>query len=652
MSALFYAGIQRAAVLLHSCTRTLALLTLVVPFIAAAAFPLLALIPKAGRLLAIGASVAAPYISLVLLVLAAQSIAQEPLTFSAGGSTASLGALLEFRLDSLSVLLAILTTFVSALSLTFSTSYLSPRNRAYTIQSYNRSYPPALLMTASLVGLYFSDNLLTLAIFWELAALCTYALVAFRFDAPSSTRAGLKALLMTHVGGVGIFVATLLTYTQTGIMKMPDYAALDERMLYTLAALALFAALPKAEQYPLYTWLLDGTVAPTPSIVIFSVCGFQASIYLLSRLLQLLHSYPLSLEPLRMVATSLGAITILAGGVSGLVERNLKRAIAYAKVAGMGFVLIGLGLVTPAAFSAALVLVVSHALAFTLLFLGAGSVVYATGEEELAKLGGLYQRMRLTAISFLLGCLVLASVPSTPEFVGKYLLFQASLEAGYLHLIPVIVLGSLLNAAVGARLFYSVFLGGERRGPRIGDPPPPMLIPMVIAAAATLLTGAYPRLVLEDWALPVLSQLGFPSNRSIYESLYAFAEAYLSLIIALLILALAVGFATSLLSEEARGGTEGEADESEKPFLCGEDMATAPLPGEQIYSCFLSAVKLSNLSSSVDPDRFHYRVVKAVLGLAERARRFDIHYNYGSSVLAFLLASLILLLVTGVLACW
>ncbi|MEM1715075.1 MAG: proton-conducting transporter membrane subunit [Thermofilaceae archaeon] len=626
---------------------------LLVLFAAAAGFPLLSLIPRVGRALAIGVCVAAPYIALALLLMAAPSILQGPAALSAYSPAAPFWAPLEFRVDSLALLLATLTCFVSALSLTFGTRYLSPHNRAYSVQSHNRSYPLALLMTASLVGLYFSNNALTLVIFWELASLCTYALIAFRLDSPASARAGLKALLMTHVGGVGLITAVLLLYAMTGSLRVADYAApggLDESAFYALAALSLLATLPKAEQYPLHTWFLDGVTAPTTSIVIYSVCGFQASVFLLFRFLQPLYNSPSLYEPVRLAATSLGAFTALAGGIGGLVERNLKRAIAYGKIAGMGFVVIALGLLTPTSAAAALTLIVSHALAFSLLFFAAGSAIYATGEEELGRLGGLYHHMRLTAVGFLVGCLTLASVPSTPEFIGKYLLFQASLEAGYLHLLPVIVLGSLLNAALGARLFYSVFLGGERKFTRIRDPPLQMLAPMLVLSAAILATGSYPKLVLEDWVPPVLAQLGLHGGRDIYEQFYQLAGTLISLIAAIVIVALAAALAVVILPEGTASGGEDEAEEAAKPFLCGVDMAYAPLPGESVYNRFLSAVKLGAFASSVDPDRFYRRLAKAFLGLAGRALALDIHYDYRASVLAFLVSALILLVIGGVLA--
>lgn len=639
---------------IRCCSELFGLLPLVVPLAAAAAFPLLSLIPRVGRGLAIWTCVAASYLTLAILVTAASSIVKEPLTFNVSYSTAPLGAFLELRVDSLALLFAILTCFVSALSLTFSTRYLSPYNRAYSLESYNWWYPLALLMAVSLIGLYFSNNALTLAIFWELVTLCTYALIALRLDSPGSARAGLKALLMTHVGGVSLIAAVLLLYAQTGSLKVTDYASLgglDKSAFYALAVLALVAALPKAEQYPLYTWFLDGVAAPTSSIVVFSVCGFQASIYLLLRLLQPLHYSTPLYEPVRLAATTLGAITALVGGVGGLVERNLKRAIAYGKVAGMGFVTIGLGLLTPTAIAAALILTVSHALAFSLLFFAAGSTIYATGEEELNRLGGLYNQMKLTAVSFLVGCLTLASVPSTPEFIGKYLLFQASLEAGYLHLLPVIILGSLLNAAVGARLFYSVFLGGEKKVVRIGDPPPQMLAPMLVLSTATLLTGSYPELVLKDWVPSVLAHLGVNGGVEVYERFYQFAGTLVSLVVALVILALAAALAVVILSEEAAGGGEGEAEEAVKLFLCGDDAVYAPLPGERVYSRFLSAVKLETFTPSIDPDRFYHRLAKAFLDLAEKALALDIYYDYRVSVLAFLAASLTLLIVAGALTC-
>ncbi len=634
---------------------SLASLATALPILASLLSPALALMPKIGRALAVSVCVASAYSALAALLTLAPIVAEAPVR---GALTAAqqggFGVPLELYVDAVSLIPALLTSLIGALTLTYNTRYLSPSNKAYRAGGFNRSYPVMSLFIGSMLGLFFSGDMLSLLVFWELVSVCSYALITLRLELRKSLAAGLKCLLQTHVGGVGLIAAALLVNTATGgfsFSGMQGIAAPELRWL--ILALVVVSILPKAKQYPLYTWLLDGVVAPTSAVVLFNVCGFQSGVYVLIRFLQLLYASDLHAafepNPLVLVATAIGSTTAIVGGINGLVSRDLKRVITCAAISGLGLTLVGVGLLTPVGLAAGLTLLLSHALCFSLLFFCAGSVIYASGEEDLDRLGGLYRDMKAVAVGCFIACLSLAAMPSTPEFVGKYLLIQAITEAGYAHLLPVAVLGSLLNAAIGVRLFYAVFLGDGGRELQARDPPLPMLAPILATSGAILTFGIYPQLALEGLISPALSQLGYTPEEGLFEFFYGLSGLLLSAVVGLASVFFAALAITKLLSKREVKSGEGEEEEAAKLFLCGEEADYAPPRGGGLYASLLHAAKFPRISWLTDPDRFYARLAEAYSLFAARLLKLDILHDYRATVLSFLISALVLLVGVGVL---
>ncbi|MEM1508246.1 MAG: proton-conducting transporter membrane subunit [Thermofilaceae archaeon] len=635
---------------------SLASLAIILPVLASLFSPALALIPSIGQVLAVSICIASAYFTLAALLMLASVVAAAPIHgVLTGTQQSSFGIPIELYVDSFSLIPALLTSLIGALALTYNTRYLSPSNRAYKVKGFNRSYPVISLFIGSMLGLFFSSNMLSLLVFWELVSICSYALITFRLELQKSLAAGLKCILQTHVGGVGLIAAALLVNSTTGsfsFSSLPSMRASELRWL--LLTLTVVAVLPKAVQYPLHTWLPDGVVAPTSATVLFHVCGFQSGVYVLIRFLQLLYAKDshtvFGFDSLALAVTTIGSLTAIIGGVNGLISRDLKKVIAYGTISGLGLILMSVGLLTPMGLAAGLTLLFSHALCFSLLFFCAGSVIYASGEEDLDRLGGLYQDMKAVAVCCFIACLSLAAMPSTPEFVGKYLLFQAILEAGYAHLLPVVVLGSLLSAAIGARLFYAVFLGDKGYEFQARDPPLSMLAPILAISGAILALGIYPQPALEGLVLPALNQLGYVPEEGLYEPFYKLSGLLLSTVASLASVFFATLVVTKLLSrKEVKTGESEEGEEAVKLFLCGEEVDYVSPKGGGLYASLLHAAKLPRVSQLTDPDRFYAQLAKAYDVFAARVLKLDILYDYRATVLSFLVSALVLLASVGAL---
>ena len=626
-------------------------LAVLAPIIAAVASPLMASVPRIGSTLAKASCLAAAYLTFAALLALTLKVSDGPLRgtlFELSLSSESL--MLELYVDYLALLPALLTSFIGALALTYSLHYLSPANRAYDVRGgFDRSHMFITLFIGSMVGALFSDNILGLLIFWELTTLCSYALITYRLDKPEALRAGLKCLLMTHLGGVCLLGAALVLHSSTGTLRISEYGYSTAPLgPWALAALLLLVigVLPKAVQYPLHTWLPDGVVAPTPATVLFHVCGFQLGVYVLIRFLWRLLSSPGGAWSFAI--TSLGAVTLLVGALAGLVSRNLKRIIAYGTISGLGYMVMGVGLMTPLGLAAALLLMASHALCYSLLFFCAGAVMYATGEDDIERLGGCYHDMRVTATCCFIACLSLAAMPLTLEYVGKYAILQAVVDAGYLHLFPIGVFGCLLNAALGARLFYTVFLGQPRGRPAANDPPLLMIIPMLITSGLIVVLGTFPSVLLNNLVLPSLLQLGAGVKAlellsNISRSLPALATAVAALALALLLILY------RLSEEEVKHEGVEEVDEVVKPFLCGEDLGYVDSKrGRRFYHPLFRGVRLDSLVRVADPDRLYMALARSFSRACKGALKLDIRGGYGPSLLSFA-AGVLILVVAGVL---
>lgn len=392
---------------------------------------------------------------------------------------------LTFVADGLGVFLAVVATFIGSLAVIFSIDYM----RGDT--ELGRYYFMVLLFIGAMAGLVLTGSLLFLFVFWEITALCSYALISFYNDDPKAVAGGIKALIVTQFGGLGLLAGALLAYRYTGSFEierlLSDAGSIPPAALSLLAFGFLAAAAAKSAQVPFQTWLPDAMEAPTPvSALIHAATMVNAGVYLLARF------YPAFAEVpyWRTSVLVVGTITALLAAIMALVADDLKRVLAYSTVSQLGYMVyaIGAGNVFASQFH-----LLNHAVFKALLFLGAGAIIHTVGTRDMRRMGKPVVKMPLVRAVFIIGALALAGLP--PVFNGfwsKELVLEAGIEGGPTWAFALMVLGAGITACYTFRMVWLVFFQDTPRELRpdvhVHDAGPAMRVALVPLAAGVLLT--------------------------------------------------------------------------------------------------------------------------------------------------------------------
>ncbi|MFM9968251.1 MAG: hydrogenase 4 subunit B [Burkholderiales bacterium] len=335
---------------------------------------------------------------------------------------------------------------------------------------------------ASMALVMIANDAYGFLVFWEAMALSSYFLVVSDHDKPEIRRAGFLYLLMAHVGAIAILLC--FGVLQGGVYTFDAMRETNHTPFWATTAflLALIGFGGKAGLVPLHVWLPEAhPAAPSPASALLSAVMLKAAVYGFVRVIFDLLGQPLWWWGVLVLA--LGLFSALYGVLFAAVQSDMKRLLAWSSVENIGFIFAGLGLamtfhaydmraLAALALTAALYHALNHGFFKSLLFLATGSVMHATGERSLGKLGGLMQRMPWVAWLALVGALAIAGVPPLNGFVSEWMLLQAflftpSLPQGYLNmLLPVatalVVLAAALAGYVMVKFYGVVFLGQAR----------------------------------------------------------------------------------------------------------------------------------------------------------------------------------------------
>jgi NADH-quinone oxidoreductase subunit L len=387
---------------------------------------------------------------------------------------------LTFLPDGLAVFLAVVATVIGSLAVIFSVDYMKGEKQL------GRYYAYVLFFIGSMVGLVLSSNLLVVFVFWEITALCSYALISFYNDDPKAVAAGIKALIITQVGGIGLLAGALFLFVYQGTYDVPTFLAgagkIPANVLALMAFGFLVAAAAKSAQFPFQTWLPDAMEAPTPvSALIHAATMVNAGVYLLARFYPAFDAVPYW----KLAVLTVGAVTALMAAVMALVSNDLKRVLAYSTVSQLGYMVyaIGAGGVFASQFH-----LLSHAVFKALLFLSAGAVIHSVHTRDMREMGGLGRQMPIVRAVMVIGGLALAGIPVLNGFWSKELVLEAGHEGGPLWAWLFMLAGAGLTALYTCRFLAMVFFGEPRNGKRAHDAGPAMKIALVPLALGTLAT--------------------------------------------------------------------------------------------------------------------------------------------------------------------
>jgi NADH-quinone oxidoreductase subunit L len=453
---------------------TLILLTIGLPWLGALAVWLVGdKRATAQHALAVSFSVAAGLVALLMLPQTSSAVA---VTIEVGGA---FGAL-TFTPDGLGVFLAVVATVVGSLAVIFSVDYM--RGEA----QLGRYYALILLFIGAMAGLALTGSLLFLFIFWEITALCSYALISFHNDDPKAVAGGIKALLITSLGGVGMLLGALIVYANTGSYQIADFlvqaGALPKDLLALIAFGFLAAAAAKSAQFPFQTWLPDAMEAPTPvSALIHAATMVNAGVYLLARFYPAFEAVPGWTTAVVIV----GLITALMAACMALVSNDLKRVLAYSTVSQLGYMVyaIGVGGVYASQFH-----LLSHAVFKALLFLAAGAVIHAVGTRDMRLMGGLGKKMPFVRTTFVIGALALIGLPFLNGFWSKELILETGLKDGPAWAYVGMLIGAGITALYTFRMVWLVFFVSERSHLHVHDAQTAMKVSLGVLSFGTLTT--------------------------------------------------------------------------------------------------------------------------------------------------------------------
>lgn len=405
----------------------------------------------------------------------------------AGKFAASFG----FVIDHLSIVMVLLVTGVGSLIHLYSTGYMKDDEGYIKYMSYLNLFLFFMLL------LVMGDSLLLLFVGWEGVGLCSYLLIGFWFTDKEKASAGKKAFIVNRVGDfgflIGLFVLVAFFAGQNfdkpmeilSFAFLKNHAELLPLSVVTIATMCLFfGATGKSAQIPLYVWLPDAMAGPTPvSALIHAATMVTAGLYMIARLSFLFVMAPLTMD----VIATIGLLTALLSALIAITQYDIKKVLAYSTVSQLGYMFLALGV---GAFSGSIFHVVTHAFFKACLFLGAGSVIHSLHhEQDIRNMGGLWGRMPITAVTFLISVLAIAGFPFTSGFFSKdeilYMTYANAPHRAY-YWIGLFTAG--LTAFYMMRLFVYTFMGKTRYAhpEKIHESPFVMTFPLIVLAILAL----------------------------------------------------------------------------------------------------------------------------------------------------------------------
>ena len=384
------------------------------------------------------------------------------------------------HLDSLSVVMMMVVTFVGFLI------HLYAAQSMFEEDGYSRFFAAMNLFVGSMLVLALADNLLLLYLGWEGVGLCSYLLIGFWYKDRANVAAAQKAFIVTRVGDAAMAVGLFLLFREFGTLDIrtilaqaPAALAVGGSLVTVITFLLIAGAIGKSAQVPLHTWLPDAMAGPTPvSALIHAATMVTAGVYLIARMNGLFLMAPGALSAVAVI----GTVTLLYAGFSALVQRDIKRVLAYSTISQIGYMFMALGV---GAWSAAMFHLMTHAFFKALLFLSAGVVVDALHHErDLFRMGGLRRRLPAAFWTFAVGAASLSALPLvTAGFYSKEAIVWADYasELGRRPLLVGAMCGSMITAAYTFRALLLVFFG-EQKTP-VGKLPGRLMVFVLIVLA-------------------------------------------------------------------------------------------------------------------------------------------------------------------------
>ena len=424
---------------------------------------------------------------------------QENIIIATWISSGSLEVNWSMKIDSLSAVMLVVVTSVSALVHIYSIGYMSHDPHKPRFMAYLSLFTFAMLMLVT------ADNFIQLFFGWEGVGLCSYFLIGFWFKKESANKAAIKAFVVNRVGDFGFALGIFLIFYLFGTVNYTEVFAeipniTDKNLVFLgitfnavdLICLLLFiGAMGKSAQILLHTWLPDAMEGPTPvSALIHAATMVTAGVFLVVRCSPIYEYSDLALN----IITIVGMSTAFFAATVALVQNDIKKIIAYSTCSQLGYMFFATGV---GAYNVAMFHLFTHAFFKALLFLGSGSVIHAFKDEQnINNMGGVWKKLPYTYSLMIIGTLALTGFPFLSGFYSK----DAIIEFAYLrgnttgyYAAGIGIFTAFLTSIYSWRLIFKTFHGEynnkEIKIDETHESPIVMLIPLVLLSIGAIFAG-------------------------------------------------------------------------------------------------------------------------------------------------------------------
>lgn len=451
---------------------TASAIAIIVPFIIAG---LIVVSPRsADKALGItGAAISAIATVVVAILFYQGGMESQTVTWLAFGDVAIMG----FVFDKISTLLAAAFVTIGLLVVLYSTAYLTPENREHPDQPRRRFFAFMVIFIAAMAGLVYSSTIIGQLVFFEITGACSWALIGY-YDTEIARKSALKALIVTHIASLGLYVAAAALFVQTGSFELTAIASLSEGWKNFVLLAILFAAWGKSAQVPFYMWLPSAMNAPTPvSAYLHGASMVKVGVAIFAR--ALLVAGPVS-ELVGWVVVIGGIVTCIFSFLMYLPQTDMKRLLAFSTISQLSYIFLGFGFYifgSGMAFDGAVMHIFNHAWAKTLFFLIAGAFSVTCGTRMLPELKGVLKKYPVLGIGFAVAALAIAGCPPMNAFFSKFYIFSGGflVAAGNTPLLIIVIL-ALIETVVCFMWFLkwigSVLFGEPSEAVKNGAPVP------------------------------------------------------------------------------------------------------------------------------------------------------------------------------------
>ena len=406
----------------------------------------------------------------------------------------------SLRLDSLTAVMLLVVTWVSAVVHVYSIGYMShDPHRA-------RFFAYLSLFTFMMLALVTANDFLQLFFGWEGVGLASYLLIGFWYRKASANAAAIKAFVVNRVGDLGLVLAIAAIFATFGSIEydavfaqVPDIAeqslslfGVELRVIDAICLLLFLGAMGKSAQFFLHTWLPDAMEGPTPvSALIHAATMVTAGVFLIARTAPLFELSPMASTAIICI----GTLTAFFAATVALVQNDIKRVVAYSTCSQLGYMFVAMGV---GAYEAGMFHLFTHAFFKAALFLGAGSVIHAlSDEQDLRKMGGLVKHLPYTYLAMGAGTVALTGVPLTAGYYSKDAIIEATFVAGGTlaeNAAVILMVAAAFTSFYSWRLFFLAFHGTPRFSnsvlAKIHESPLSMVLPLSVLFFGALFAGA------------------------------------------------------------------------------------------------------------------------------------------------------------------